>query len=106
LIKKVANWTATEGLQFVYDSLYANLSMLRHYVVTIVVQPPFIEKYKNDKNEDAYRGYCIDMIEKIKEIVDFRYSMYEVPDQTYGSINEQGEWNGLIRELIDGVNTI
>lgn len=69
-----------------------------------VQQPPFIERYEID-GKSYFRGYCIDLINRIKETLSFEYTLYEVPDKTYGAINEQGEWNGLIRELITGVKT-
>lgn len=41
----------------------------------------------------------------LQEIVGFEFMLYEVKDKMYGAINDQGEWNGLIGELIKGVTS-
>lgn len=34
-------------------------------------------------------------------ILNFDYVIYEVKDNLFGIVNEKGEWNGMVRELID-----
>ncbi|KAL4223136.1 Glutamate receptor ionotropic [Mactra antiquata] len=47
-------------------------------------------------------GLCIEVLEKLKQELHFDYILYEVPDGQWGVKNHTtGEWNGLIRELID-----
>ena len=45
----------------------------------------------------------MDLIEEIAVILNFTYTMYESPDGNYGLRNEEGEWNGMMNELITGV---
>ncbi|XP_066928618.1 glutamate receptor ionotropic, NMDA 3A-like [Clytia hemisphaerica] len=45
-------------------------------------------------------GMVIDMFEKIRERLDFEYTLYLVEDNKWGSI-ENGTWNGMIKDLID-----
>lgn len=52
---------------------------------------------------DKWEGYCIDMISDISTILGFKYQIKLVEDRAHGRRNEKGEWNGMIRELIDGV---
>lgn len=33
--------------------------------------------------------------------MNFEYELYESPDGNFGAMNEKGEWNGMIKELID-----
>ena len=56
------------------------------------------------KNE-RYEGFCVDLLEEIAGIVGFRYEIDLVPDGKYGapSKKDDGQWNGMIRELIDRV---
>ena len=69
--------------------------------------PPFI-MLRNDhhtrKGNDKYQGFLIDLLGMIAQRLDFKYELYESPDGNYGSENESGEWNGMIRELIIGVS--
>lgn len=52
---------------------------------------------------DKYEGYCIDLLKEIALVLGFRFHIKQVDDSKYGEKNEQGEWNGMIKELIDGV---
>lgn len=56
---------------------------------------------KNDSS--GYEGYCIDLIDELKMLMGFEYEIFEAEDNIYGSMNEAGEWNGLIKELVDKV---
>ncbi|KAL3196889.1 hypothetical protein MRX96_014977 [Rhipicephalus microplus] len=79
--------------------MYAAVKMLR---VTTVAQPPFVILKNTSDGEIQFEGYCIDMLDEIKKILNFEYSIYEAPDNTFGSLNNYTkEWNGMIRELID-----
>ena len=47
-----------------------------------------------------YRGFCVDLLKKVAEIVGFNYTIRLVEDGTYGSFID-GKWNGIVSELID-----
>ena len=64
-----------------------------------------MEKYTDANGKSAYRGYCIDMFEEISKLAKFEYKLYETPGNSYGRLNEKGQWNGAVRELIDKVPT-
>ena len=58
---------------------------------------------ENGAFANNYTGYSIDLIYALSEIMKFEFELYEAPDGQYGNMNEQGEWNGAIKELIDQV---
>ena len=62
-----------------------------------------MEKYTDANGKSAYRGYCIDMFEEISKLAKFEYKLYETPGNSYGRLNEKGQWDGAVRELIDKV---
>ena len=51
----------------------------------------------------TYSGYCIDLIKELQKLMQFQYELYEAPDGQYGRMNENTEWNGLVKELVDKV---
>ncbi len=54
--------------------------------------------------EEKYEGYVVDFIKHLSEEVKFKYKFQMVADGKYGSLNPNtGEWNGMLRELIDQV---
>lgn len=49
-------------------------------------------KYGNDR----FEGFVIDLIGELSELLGFKYVFKLVDDGKYGSVNENGTWNGLI----------
>jgi Ligated ion channel L-glutamate- and glycine-binding site len=51
-----------------------------------------------------YEGFCIDLLRMIASMVGFEYRIELVPDGKYGVYDlETGEWNGIVRQLMDKV---
>lgn len=62
---------------------------------------------KSDKalvGNDRFEGFCIDLLKELASILGFTYEIRLVPDGKYGSQDEKGQWNGIIRELIEHVS--
>ena len=53
---------------------------------------------------DALIGYIPDLVSEVAEIAGFQYDLHLVKDNKYGALQEDGTWNGMIGELIDGVS--
>lgn len=52
-------------------------------------------------------GLCIDLFDRLAELIGFNYTIYEVPDQLYGKKNlDTFQWNGLIKELVTKVSSV
>lgn len=62
-------------------------------------QHPFI--IRDPSAPKGFSGYCIDLIEEIKKIVNFDYEIETVPDGKFGNMDENGNWNGIVKQLID-----
>ncbi|XP_043206928.1 ionotropic receptor 25a-like [Amphibalanus amphitrite] len=71
------------------------------YRIVTLEQPPFIIKKMDENGNIVFDGYCIELLHDIQKILNFEYDIYEVKDGTYGVMNEDNEWNGMIRELVD-----
>lgn len=62
---------------------------------------------KSDKalvGNDRFEGFCIDLLKELASILGFTYEIRLVPDGKYGSQDEKGQWNGILRELIEHVS--
>lgn len=60
----------------------------------------------NELNQnELFEGFCIDILRLIAKMVGFEYNIKLVPDGKYGVYDlETGEWNGIVRELMDKVS--
>ncbi|CAF0713911.1 unnamed protein product [Brachionus calyciflorus] len=56
--------------------------------------------YKNKSRNFCCYGYCIDLIKKISDKLDFDYELYLAPDGLYGDLDTNKQWNGLMGELV------
>ena len=77
-------------LMYIYKNIYNYFSQ----------QPPFV--FKNENGE--WDGYCIDLLKALQKLINFEYELYEAPVKQYGRMDENMEWNGAVKELIDEVN--
>ncbi|KAM3614317.1 uncharacterized protein V6R79_012619 [Siganus canaliculatus] len=108
-LEKVGKWSASGGLNItevpkrkgmnITDSL-ANRSL----VISTILEEPYVMLKKSDKalvGNDRFEGYCIDLLKELANILGFTYEIRLVPDGKYGSQDEKGQWNGMVRELIE-----
>lgn len=112
-LKAVAKWTSAGGLNYVgnYSSVmsenYKELLKNKTLIVVTLEASPYVMKvhdFKNKTGNDRWEGYCIDLIRELSSIRNFKYELRVLGGESpsHGARNEKGEWNGLIRELIDG----
>lgn len=58
------------------------------------------------EKDGKLEGFCIDILNEIAHKMNFRYEIYKVPDNQYGNDNGNGSWNGMIRELMEKVDSL
>ena len=51
-----------------------------------------------------YEGFCIDLMDKLSEIMGFSYRFSLVEDGQFGGQNEDGSWNGMVGDLVNHVS--
>lgn len=56
------------------------------------------------KGNNRFEGFAVELIADIAEMLDFEYEIYLVNDGKFGNKLPNGEWNGMIGELLAGVN--
>ncbi|XP_064086752.1 glutamate receptor ionotropic, kainate 2-like isoform X1 [Macrobrachium nipponense] len=109
-LKKVGTWTQAGGVNYTrswaeaVETVETNL-LNKTLRVSIALTSPYAMLKENPerlKGNDRYEGFCIDLIDEIAKIRGFNYTFHEVGDKNYGSKDRTtGEWNGIIRELLD-----
>ncbi|KAI6212829.1 Protein CBR-GLR-7 [Aphelenchoides besseyi] len=99
--KLIANWTFSEGLQPLFDGINVNVRKLTHYRIVTILQEPFIE-LGGPPETFGFQGVCIDLIEMVSKELNFTYELYLVPDGKFGSMEQTGNWNGMIGQLVSG----
>jgi len=55
----------------------------------------------------AYEGLCIDLMDKLSELMGFTYTISLVADGKFGAFDEEtNTWTGLVKDLIDHVGAV
>lgn len=85
--------------------IYSNSHFLLYFSQTLEFQQdPFVMREESEGGgPPKYKGYCIDLIEEIRKLVGFEYEIFVAPDNSFGNMDENGQWNGMIKELIEKV---
>lgn len=54
--------------------------------------------------DNGLEGYCIDLLQKLSETLHFKYEVAVVKDGKYGALSPNGNWTGMIGEIVRKVN--
>eukprot|EP00058_Branchiostoma_floridae_P007160 XP_002592648.1 hypothetical protein BRAFLDRAFT_85123 [Branchiostoma floridae] len=84
------------------DAVTETLDIRGPLRVVTVHEPPFIIREYEADGQPRYKGFCIDMLHKLADMLGICYTMYEVPDGKYGAEHENNTWNGIIGEVMAG----
>ncbi|XP_045485455.1 ionotropic receptor 25a-like [Pieris rapae] len=69
------------------------------YKIVTALKIPFV--IKDEQAPKGFKGYCIDLIDEISHILKFDYEISLSPDGKIGAIDEAGNWNGIVKELME-----
>ncbi|KAF8794053.1 Glutamate receptor ionotropic like protein [Argiope bruennichi] len=109
-LSKVGIWNSVNGLHFTWNYSVAYAEVIqslknRTLKVTTILNPPYMMIKKPEDqtkgSSELYEGFCVDLLKEMSRILGFRYELRLVRDGSYGSRNTRGEWNGMVRELMD-----
>ncbi|CAG5135910.1 unnamed protein product, partial [Candidula unifasciata] len=101
---KGGEWRVSTGINVTHGEniFFGNPFGNKTLVVTTLKEAPFVMDKEKPTSEEQYEGFCIDLAKELATIVGFNYRFELVPDGNYGSRNTEGEWDGMVKELIDG----
>ncbi|CAB4060561.1 unnamed protein product [Lepeophtheirus salmonis] len=107
-------WTTEKGLLWKgfenhkLSSEDSNIFQRRTLIISTLESPPYLMekldyKPRSSKNFfDRYEGFVIDLANELADLLHFNYSV--ILSNTYGSMDKSGQWNGMIRDLLDEVS--
>uniref|UniRef100_A0A8C6M1T8 Glutamate receptor n=1 Tax=Nothobranchius furzeri TaxID=105023 RepID=A0A8C6M1T8_NOTFU len=110
-LEKIGIWNSQMGLNLTETTKDSSTNITdsmanRTLIVTTILENPYVMYKKSDKplyGNDRFEGYCLDLLKELSNILGFSYEVKLVSDGKYGAQNDKGEWNGMVRELIDHV---
>uniref|UniRef100_A0A8C2B052 Glutamate receptor n=1 Tax=Cyprinus carpio TaxID=7962 RepID=A0A8C2B052_CYPCA len=107
--KLVGKWSASGGLNITEVPRQNGMNITdslsnRSLVITTILEEPYVMLKRSDKalvGNDRFEGFCIDLLKELASILGFSYEIHLVPDGKYGFQDDKGQWNGMIKELME-----
>ncbi|XP_045532788.1 ionotropic receptor 25a-like [Pieris brassicae] len=98
--KSLGKWISGFSNALNLTNVYmTNYSAPLAYKIVTALQTPFV--MKDEQAPKGFKGYCIDLMDEISQILKFDYEISLSPDGKFGAIDESGNWNGIIKELME-----
>ncbi|KAK7053103.1 hypothetical protein SK128_020197 [Halocaridina rubra] len=110
-LQKVGTWRTEKGVNYTLSQKDTHTEEReglanKTLIVSIAFNDPYImlaESSERLTGNARYEGFCIDLLSELAEKLKFNYILTPVEGNGYGSIDKTtGEWNGMIREIMDG----
>lgn len=112
---KIGNWSLTSGI-FIEDIYRQQMTkeLIKNQTIKVVTiaSKPFLQVRVPKENEklegnERYEGFCVDLLNLTATLLDFKYEIHLVNDNSFGTkIGEHSNgteiWNGLIGEILNG----
>lgn len=75
-----------------------------------VQSPPFVMRRQRQNSANGGRagdleGFCIDLLNELSRMLQLKFDIRLVNDSQHGTRDRQGNWNGLIRDILDMVSS-
>ncbi|CAG7820788.1 unnamed protein product [Allacma fusca] len=107
---RIGEWSDSKGFmavpaKYVRPPAFSVIQRNRTYIVTTIIEEPFMMLKTGENGEvlegnDKYIGFCKDLADKISTMLGITYEIRTVKDGHYGADNHNGEWDGMVGELI------
>ncbi|XP_045541113.1 ionotropic receptor 25a [Papilio machaon] len=112
VLETVANWSANEDYKLLPDAVLEPIRTF--YRIGTAPAIPWTMKKLDSSDEvildkegrPLYEGYCIDLIEKLAQTMDFDYEIVIPKSGGFGQRLRNGSWDGLIGDLMTGETDI
>ncbi|XP_067672022.1 glutamate receptor ionotropic, kainate 3-like [Haliotis asinina] len=93
----VARWSRLSGLDIpwgtqLFRERTEGLGNITLRVGTTVAAP-FVMKLPNNT---GWEGFCVDILDELAARLNFRYELIQSPDEFWGTVDEDGNWNGVV----------
>ncbi|KAG6459952.1 ionotropic receptor 25a isoform X2 [Manduca sexta] len=112
-LTKVASWFAGENYKLLPGVTLEPLKMFFRIGTALAVpwtlpklHPDTGEQLVNEEGQPLYEGYCIDLIEKLSEAMNFEYEIVTPKVGGFGKKLPNGTWDGVVGDLMVGETDI
>ncbi|CAC5365680.1 unnamed protein product [Mytilus coruscus] len=97
--KYMGNWSQDDGISLMTSRLFGNEFIdFNNATLKVAALPldPFVFFNNDDNNRTTHSGFCIDILDQLALKFNFNYEIVSPSDNAYGSLEDDGTWNGMV----------
>ncbi|CAC5369272.1 GRID1 [Mytilus coruscus] len=105
--KYMGNWSKDDGISLVTSRLFGNEFIdFNNATLKVAALPldPFVFFNSDDNNRTTHSGFCIDILDQLALKFNFNYEIVSPSDNAYGSLEDDGTWNGMVGMVMRNVS--
>ncbi|XP_052810223.1 glutamate receptor ionotropic, kainate 2-like isoform X2 [Mya arenaria] len=104
-LKAVGDWHPTTGVNIstsYQEKSKEDINKLKNMTLRVVTvyEEPYLMMKQNPDGTVTHEGFMIDLLNLIKGRLPFNYTVYQVADKNYGRDQGNGEWDGMVGDLM------
>ncbi|XP_037085885.1 LOW QUALITY PROTEIN: ionotropic receptor 25a-like [Pollicipes pollicipes] len=106
--ERLGSWSFSAS--FVVDPNHVFTKIKRHFKIGVIVANPWTFMVRNSRGDPVrdpsgrpvYGGYCIELLDKLADKMEFNYDLVFPADGAFGAKNVQtSKWSGLVGDLVE-----
>ncbi|XP_075996953.1 glutamate receptor U1 [Genypterus blacodes] len=98
---KIARMAVQLSSFLLFVSFFLNIGVFATAQSELTITTIKQEPYTTTKGSQL-EGFCMDLLSEVSKKVGFKYRVHLVKDNSYGRQDENGNWNGMIGEVVRG----
>ncbi|XP_040437465.1 LOW QUALITY PROTEIN: glutamate receptor ionotropic, kainate 5-like [Falco naumanni] len=102
--REVGVWYSNRTLAMNATTLAMNASdslANKTLIITTILENPYVMRVGGAGGPERYEGFCVDMLQELAGLLNFRFHIKLVEDGLYGAPEPNGSWTGMVGELIN-----
>ncbi|XP_067950331.1 glutamate receptor ionotropic, kainate 2-like [Watersipora subatra] len=105
-LQRLAEYTIEDGAYKQVESTLPSTQAIKFKSlhITAIIEEPFLmlaPNYEKLHGNARFVGFCADLLFEIARDLGFTYEIEICKNCTYGAPDNNGEWDGMVRELMD-----
>ncbi|GAB6020303.1 hypothetical protein CHUAL_003017 [Chamberlinius hualienensis] len=98
-VTKVGQWSSTDGVTVIPYDVLSNFDGI-HIPISTIDSAPYVITTIDSDGKEMYSGYLVDLLKLLSKILNFRYNLTRIPNNSFGDCVNASLCDGLTGALV------